>query len=139
MPSVQFSKVSLAFGDRDILVDVSLNFSEGTKAALAGANGSGKSTLMKILAGAIAPDSGARTAEKGTRVAYLPQSGIAHSGRALKNEALSAFDRCNALLLRTEEIDAAMATATAGQARLLAEERDAIQAELDDAMWERRE
>ena len=139
MPSVQFSKVSIAFGDRDILVDASLNFAEGMKAALAGANGSGKSTLLKILAGVIAPDGGARVAEKGTRIAYLPQSGITHSGRTLKDEALTAFDRCNALLLRIEEIDAEVASATEGQAKLLAEERDALQLELDDAMWERRE
>ncbi len=139
MPSVQFSKVSIAFGDRDILSDVSLNFSKGMKAALAGANGSGKSTLMKILAGVIAPDSGARAAEKGTRVSYLPQSGITHSGRALIDETLSAFDRCQGILLRMEEIDSEIAFATEGQARLLAEERDRLQSDLDEAMWERRQ
>ena len=46
MSFVQFNKVSLAFGDRDILKDVSVNLSSGTKAALTGANGSGKSTLL---------------------------------------------------------------------------------------------
>ena len=51
MSFVQFSKVSLAFGDRDILKDVSVNLATGTKAALTGANGAGKSTLIKIMAG----------------------------------------------------------------------------------------
>ena len=51
MAFVQFSRVSLAFGNRDILKSVSMNLASGTKAALAGANGSGKSTLMKVLAG----------------------------------------------------------------------------------------
>jgi ABC-type polysaccharide/polyol phosphate transport system ATPase subunit len=55
---VQFSKVSLAFGDRDILKEVSLNLSSGSRAALAGANGAGKSTLMRIVAGIIRPTSG---------------------------------------------------------------------------------
>ena len=37
MAFVQFSQVSLAFGDRDILKNVSVNLQTGTKAALTGA------------------------------------------------------------------------------------------------------
>ena len=55
MAFIQFSKVSLAFGDRDILKDVSVNLATGTKAALTGANGAGKSTLIKIMAGLVEP------------------------------------------------------------------------------------
>ena len=91
MAFVQFSKVSLAFGDRDILRDVSLNLQAGTKAALTGANGAGKSTLIKILAGISEPDSGTRVAEKGARLAYLPQSGLVHHGCTLREEADKAF------------------------------------------------
>ena len=36
MAFVQFSQVSLAFGDRDILKNVSVNMQTGTKAALTG-------------------------------------------------------------------------------------------------------
>ena len=80
MAFIQFSKVSLAFGDRDILKDVSVNLATGTKAALTGANGAGKSTLIKIMAGLVEPDSGERVAQKDARIAYLPQSGLVHSG-----------------------------------------------------------
>ena len=38
MAFVQFSQVSLAFGDRDILKNVSVNLAAGSKAALTGAN-----------------------------------------------------------------------------------------------------
>ena len=76
MPFVQLSNISLAFGDRDILQNITLVLTHGTKAALTGANGSGKSTLMKIIAGVIQADSGSLSMEKNTRVAYLPQSGI---------------------------------------------------------------
>ncbi len=51
MAFVQFSRVSLAFGPRQILDGVSLNLATGSRATLAGANGSGKTTLMKIMAG----------------------------------------------------------------------------------------
>ncbi|MDR0389001.1 MAG: ATP-binding cassette domain-containing protein, partial [Spirochaetaceae bacterium] len=60
MAFVQFSRVSLAFGDRDILKDVSLHLASGSRAALAGANGSGKTTLMKVIAKLIPSDSGER-------------------------------------------------------------------------------
>ena len=104
MAFVQFTKVSLAYGDRDILKSVGLNLAAGSRAALAGANGSGKSTLMKVIAGKIAPDSGDRAVQKGTRVAYLPQSGIVHRGRTLLEEAESAFDAIAELIRRMEEL-----------------------------------
>ena len=91
MAFVQFSQVSLAFGDRDILKDVSVNLQTGTKAALTGANGAGKSTLIKIMAGLIEPDSGKRIAQKDARIAYLPQSGLVHHGCTLREEADKAF------------------------------------------------
>ena len=55
MAFVQFNRVSLAFGDRDILKDVGLNLASGSRACLAGINGSGKSTLMKVIAGKLPP------------------------------------------------------------------------------------
>ena len=67
MSFVQFSKVSLAFGDRDILKDVSINLQTGSKVALTGANGAGKSTLIKVLAGITKPDSGDRAVQKDCR------------------------------------------------------------------------
>ena len=74
MAFVQFTKVSLAFGDRDILKDVSVNLSANTKAALTGANGSGKSTLIKIMAGLVKPDSGERVAQKDARIPATERS-----------------------------------------------------------------
>ena len=98
MAFVQFSKISLAFGDRDILKDVSLNLADGSRVCLAGANGSGKSTLMKVIAGELPADSGERSIQKGTRVSYLPQSGIVHKGQSLRDEAETAFAPMRAML-----------------------------------------
>ena len=87
MSFAQFTQISLSFGDRDILKDVSVKLQAGTKAALTGANGSGKSTLIKVIAGIITPDSGETAIQKDTRIAYLPQAGITHRGCTLKEEA----------------------------------------------------
>jgi ATP-binding cassette subfamily F protein 3 len=93
MAFVQFSGVSLAFGSRDILIDVSIKLKTGSRAALCGVNGSGKSTLMKVMAGLITCDKGERALEKGVTIAYLPQSGLVYRGRTLLDEAKTVFNR----------------------------------------------
>jgi ribose transport system ATP-binding protein len=50
--------ISKRFGATHALCDVSLDVRPGSVLALIGENGAGKSTLMKVLSGAIRPDSG---------------------------------------------------------------------------------
>jgi len=140
MAFVQFSRVSLAFGDRDILDNVSLNLASGTKAALAGANGSGKSTLMKVLAGTIKPDGGERAIQKGTRVSYLPQSGIVHSGRSLMDEVETAFAYGMELSARLDSLGDELAATTAddGRTARLVDEHHEVQVALEESGWHRR-
>ena len=80
MAFLQLSDISAAFGDRDVLKKINFNISGRSRIALSGANGSGKSTLLKVAAGLTLPDSGTVSVEKGSRVSYLPQSGITYSG-----------------------------------------------------------
>lgn len=140
MSFVQFSKVSLAFGDRDILKDVSINLSAGTKAALTGANGSGKSTLMKVLAGLVTADSGDRAFEKGTRIGYLPQSGIVHTGCTLKEEADKGFQFGYDLVAEMEQIAEQLTSPqkTSAQDKLL-ERHHEIQEKLEEIDWYRKD
>lgn len=140
MSFVQFSKVSLAFGDRDILKDVSINLSAGTKAALTGANGSGKSTLMKVLAGLVTADSGDRAFEKGTRIGYLPQSGIVHTGCTLKEEADKGFHFGYDLVAEMEQIAEQLTSPqkTSAQDKLL-ERHHEIQEKLEEIDWYRKD
>ncbi|APX34762.1 ABC transporter ATP-binding protein [Brachybacterium sp. P6-10-X1] len=51
--------ISFSFPDRRVLTDVSLVVPAGRPTGLLGENGSGKSTLLRILAGGLAPDTGA--------------------------------------------------------------------------------
>ena len=138
MSFVQFSKVSLAFGDRDILKDVSINLSRGTKAALAGANGSGKTTLMKVLAGIMPSDTGERALQKETRVSYLPQSGIVHKGKNLIEEADSAFQFGYELEKEYEAIGEALSKNPAKTEMLLHRHHE-IQEQLEEMQWYRRD
>lgn len=132
MAFVQFSKVSLAFGDRDILKNVSVNLAKGSKAALTGANGTGKSTLIKVMAGIIQPDDGTRTASKDARIAYLPQSGLTHHGCTLREEADKAFSFGYELLAEMDKIGDELKAGTGNQKALL-ERHDQIMTEIDES------
>ena len=142
MAFIQFSKISLAFGDRDILKDVSVNLKTGTKAALTGANGAGKSTLIKIMAGLVEPDSGKRTAQSGARIAYLPQSGLTHRGRTLKEEADLAFDYGYKIQNQIEEIGERLKqipSENVSAQNALLEQHSALMETLENSGWYRRE
>lgn len=138
MAFVQFSQVSLAFGDRDILKNVSVNLQSGSKVALTGANGSGKSTLIKVMAGLVQPDGGQRVAQKDARIAYLPQSGLTHHGCSLREEADKAFGFGYELQAEMEKIGDKLKNGE-GNEKLLLERHDAILTELEESGWNRRQ
>ena len=138
MAFIQFSKVSLAFGDRDILKNVSVNLATVTKAALTGANGAGKSTLIKIMAGLVEPDSGERVAQKDARIAYLPQSGLVHSGCTLKEEADKAFEWGYEIQRRADELGEQLKANPANSDKIALEHSELL-AKLEESGWYRRE
>ena len=72
-PLLQLSEISLSFGGDPVFEDLSLVVQPGDRVALVGRNGSGKSTLMKVMAGLIVADKGARTAAPGVSVGYMEQ------------------------------------------------------------------
>jgi len=104
MAFLQLQDIRLAFGDRDVLRDISFALYSGQKVALAGANGSGKSTLLKVMAGLSEVDSGKVILPEGTRVAYLPQSGILLGSGTVYQEAEAAFDPWRRLETQMHEL-----------------------------------
>ena len=138
MAFVQFSQVSLAFGDRDILKNVTINLQTGSKVALTGANGAGKSTLIKVLAGITKPDSGNRAVQKETRVVYLPQSGLTHHGCSLKEEADKAFEVGYEMQRQIDLIGELLQKGEGNTDSLVLQQAELIQ-KLEDSQWYRRE
>ena len=106
MGILQVQNISLSFGDRTLLSNVSLTIGEHARAALAGGNGEGKSTLMKIIAGLMSCDSGQVTKTRGMRVSYLPQSDIVFKDNSVFDELEKAFSRYQENLDRQHEIEA---------------------------------
>jgi len=141
MSFVQFSKICLSYGDRDILKDVSLRLEAGSRSCLAGANGCGKTTLMKIIAGIIPADSGNRAVQKDTRISYLPQSGIVHRGKTLREEAENAYGFIHVLLERLEKTGELLekAKSDASSTQMLIEEHHNLQERIEESGYYRRE
>jgi len=139
MPFVQFSGINLSFADRDILKDVSLRLSAGSRTCLTGANGSGKTTLMKIIAGVISADCGNRSVQKETRISYLPQSGITHQGKTLRDEVETAFGYVHDLLKKLDEKGALLETTQGPSLKILIEEHHNIQEQIENTGFYMRE
>jgi len=57
-PVLELKNVSISFGQRKILDNISFKLEPGTVQGLLGPNGSGKSTIFNLIVGALKPDSG---------------------------------------------------------------------------------
>jgi ATP-binding cassette subfamily F protein 3 len=94
---LQVQGLTKQFSGRTLFEDVTWNVSTGDRVALVGPNGSGKTTLLRLMTGAEHADGGSITMPRQTTVGYLPQDGLAHKGKTLREEALSAFAEVLAL------------------------------------------
>ncbi|GGD29715.1 ABC-F family ATP-binding cassette domain-containing protein [Sinisalibacter lacisalsi] len=72
-PLLQLNDISLTFGGDPVFDGLDLVIQPGDRVALVGRNGSGKSTLMKVMAGLVEPDRGARVLPAGISVGYMEQ------------------------------------------------------------------
>ena len=91
-PLLQLNAISLTFGGDPIFSDLDLVVQTGDRLALVGRNGSGKSTLMKIMAGLVEPDQGARILPSGVSVGYMEQDPEMQGFATLGDYACSGLD-----------------------------------------------
>lgn len=70
---VELNSISVQFGERKVLDNISLRLNRGEITTLIGPNGAGKSTLVKVLLGLLKGFSGKVTKAKGLKIGYVPQ------------------------------------------------------------------
>ena len=70
---VTFERVTLGYGQRTVLTDLSFDIPEGDFLGLVGPNGAGKTTILRAILGALAPVAGTVHIRPGLRFGYVPQ------------------------------------------------------------------
>jgi ATP-binding cassette subfamily F protein 3 len=72
-PLLKLEDAATGYGKQRILSSVNLSLLPGDRLGLLGPNGAGKSTLIRLLAGALTPQSGERLAARDLRIGYFAQ------------------------------------------------------------------
>jgi ABC-type Mn2+/Zn2+ transport system ATPase subunit len=84
--AIRLVDMSVGYGARIALADVSLTVPQGSLLAIIGPNGSGKSTLLKTIAGLLSPFAGTvevlggPAGREARRIAYVPQAELVDWG-----------------------------------------------------------
>ena len=118
MTLLRAASLSLSFGSRTVFRDLELVIEEGERVGLIGVNGSGKSSLMKILAGAMAPESGELQLRRGAAVTYLAQEPEFPPGATVEAELSAARPALRDALVAHNELSRKLERAPAGEREL---------------------
>ncbi|MCU1362342.1 MAG: transporter [Acidimicrobiaceae bacterium] len=130
---VDLQEITLEGSDRTLLENLSLTITSGDRIGVVGINGVGKTTLLKIIAGAITPDSGTIRRGRDVRVGFLGQMPSLPTGTI--RETLGTGWKVDAALDRLGmlgEVDVETKSLSGGQlkrialARVFGEESDVL-------------
>ncbi len=108
---LQLSGAGKRFGHKLLFEELNWLITPNERTGLVGGNGTGKSTLLKMIGGVEGLDYGQRTLVRGTTLGYLPQDGLALSGRTVFEECLSVFDELLQLEVEYEQLTHVMSEA----------------------------
>src|SRR6186997_1154483 len=118
---LQLQDVTKAFGEKTLLEHVTWQVGDRDRVGLCGPNGAGKTTLLKMLAGLDEPDSGFIQKPNALTLGYLPQDGLAHTGRSVVAEASLALKPLLDLKAEMHDLEGRLGDATLSEA-----EHDAV-------------
>jgi energy-dependent translational throttle protein EttA len=118
--------------DREVLRGINLSFYPGAKIGVIGANGSGKSSLLRIMAGLDDGFSGEARLTPGFSVGYLSQEPQLDPTKDVVGNVSDGIAEQRDLLIRFNEVCAAMADPDADFDALLTEQSD-LQTKIDAA------
>jgi len=124
---LQLQDVTKAFGEKTLLEHVTWQVGDRDRVGLCGPNGAGKTTLLKMLAGLDEPDSGVIQKPNALTLGYLPQDGLSHRGRSVRDEASQALKPLLDLKAEMHELEARL-----GDAALNEAEHDVVLARYSD-------
>ncbi|CAG7611693.1 putative ABC transporter ATP-binding protein YheS [Leucobacter soli] len=124
--------VSLAYGDRRVLTDVSFSARNGERLGLIGENGTGKSSLLRVIAGVQRPDAGGITAPGSVALLEqrLPYPDAATVAEVLDDAQRPALDALARLESAAARLSARPDDAAAGE-----DYADALEAAERDGAW----
>jgi len=118
--------------DREVLRGINLSFYPGAKIGVIGANGSGKSSLLRIMAGLDDGFTGEARLTPGFSVGYLSQEPQLDETKDVVGNVADGVAEQRDLLLRFNEVCAAMGDPDADFDALLSEQAD-LQTKIDAA------
>jgi len=118
--------------DREVLKGINLSFYPGAKIGVIGSNGSGKSSLLRIMAGLDDGFSGEARLTPGFSVGYLSQEPQLDPSKDVVGNVADGVAEQRDLLLRFNEVCAAMGDPDADFDALLTEQAD-LQTKIDAA------
>ncbi|AEV67251.1 ABC-F family ATP-binding cassette domain-containing protein [Acetivibrio clariflavus] len=104
------NNISISFGTRQILKDVTFSVQDTDKIGIVGVNGAGKSTLFKIITSGYIPDSGEIYLAKGCKIGYLAQNSELESSNTILEEVLTAFSHLIRMEERIKELEKLIST-----------------------------
>jgi ATP-binding cassette subfamily F protein 3 len=110
---VVFDGVSLGFGKKTIVDNLSLRIAASDRIGLIGPNGSGKTSLLRMLAGEQGVDRGNLRFARGVRVGYLAQDLVVEGGQTLAAFVVNSVPGRAELDARLAEAEAGLAAAQA--------------------------
>lgn len=131
MSILTVKNLSHGFGDRAIFDKVSFRLLKGEHIGLFGANGEGKSSFMKMITGALEPDSGTIEWSKRVRVGYMDQHTVLTKGSTIREVLQSAFQYLFDLEAEMNEIYGRMGEVSEQELTEMLEEVGNIQEILD--------
>lgn len=99
------NNISISFGTRQILENVTFSVQDTDKIGVVGVNGAGKSTLFKIITSDYTPDTGDIYLAKGCKIGYLAQNSELESSNSILEEVLSAFSHLIKMEERIKELE----------------------------------
>ena len=113
---LQLQDVTKAFGEKTLLEHVTWQVGDRDRVGLCGPNGAGKTTLLKMLAGLVVPDAGVIQKPNALTLGYLPQDGLAHTGRSVVAEASLALKPLLDLKAEMHDLEARLGDASLSEA-----------------------